>query len=123
MVKRKVGFIVVVVAVMIILLSCSTTSQVSTIIMYDNSALMAKNYDILSQNIIRLEIVQIENTRRTAETRSIHDRILEKVRVTYPNADDVLITSLEAVGRVTTKRSVSTEHFTYLVNVFPIKFR
>ena len=121
--KRNVGFVVVVAAIAIIIASCSTTSQVSNIIMYDNSVLMAREFDILSQEAVRIEIEQVEHAARSAVTKSTHDRIMEKVKETYPSANDVLIISLEAVGKVTTTRSGSTEHFTYIANVFPIKFR
>ena len=118
-----VGMLVMVLVSIMVLAGCSTTSQVSNVIMYDNAPLMARPYDILSQTVVRVEIVQVESARRSTTTRSIHDRVLENVKETYPNADAVLVSSIEAVGKVTTSRSGTTESYTYVINVFPIKYR
>ena len=119
------GILVIMLVFGMVLTGCAT-SQVSSIVIYDNSVLMAKPYDMLSQEIVRLELSQVESSGLSLSTqvttRTIHDRILEKIRETYPNADEVLIVSLEAVAKKTSSMAGNTSpEYTYVANVYPIK--
>ena len=125
MVKRKICLGMVLLGFGIFLIGCATSQQVSSGITHDNSVLMAKEFDILSREIVRVEIPQIEPARRGASAaRSVNDRILETLREGYPNTDAVLIASQEAVG-ITTSSAMGggTQQFIYVIYAFPIKYR
>jgi len=103
------------------------TSQVSNIIVYDNSVIMSRPYDRLSQDVVRLELSQVESSgislsTNTATTRTLYDRILGKCLEVYPNTDAVLIVSLEAVAKSSSTMVSSSAEYTYVANVYPIKY-
>jgi len=113
-----------------LLLNSCTSYQVSesNLVIYDNSVLMSKPYDMLTNNILRIEIGQAEATTQKSSQvikKTTVDRILEIVRTSYPNADSILIVSLESL--IVSERDMFfggvTNRYTYVANVIPIKFR
>jgi hypothetical protein len=106
-----------------------TSTQVSSIELFDNNVLMIKPYNILSDNLIRIELAQLETMTTTSfttpETRTIHDRILEKAREQYPETDAVLLASLESVKKTMTEyfAGTTTSEYIFVAMVYPIKYQ
>jgi len=118
--------IILLLLISLFIIGCATSNVFSTIEVFDNNVLMLKPHDILSNDLVRIELPQVEVRAATqSTTRTIYDRILEQVKVRYPTADAVLIATFETVASssldIMTGQTKTT--YTYVATVFPIKYR
>jgi pSer/pThr/pTyr-binding forkhead associated (FHA) protein len=126
--KNKIIAMSIILIISLFVIGCVST-QVSSIELFDNNILMIKPYVILSNDLVRIELAQLETNMATSfstpETRTVHDRILERAKELYPGTDAVLIASLEAVKKSTTEyvAGTTTSEYTYVAIVYPIKYQ
>ena len=126
--KNKV-IIMLILLIIIFFVSGCVSTQVGSIEFIDNSIFMIKSYDILSNDLVKIELSQSEaaitSSFDTPETKTIYDRILEQIKIQYPETDAVLIANLEAIKKSITEfvAGSTTSEFIYVAMVYPIKYK
>lgn len=113
----------------VIFITGCVSSQIGSIEFYDNNIYKTEPHDILSNGLVRIEISQglseISDSFSTPETRTIQDRILNAMRINYPETDAVLIASIEAIKKSVTEYfyGSSRSEYVYVIIGYPIKYR
>jgi len=126
--KNKASTLLITLIICFFMSGCVST-QVGSIEFFDNNVLMIKPHDILSNSLVRIELTQAESNTTssftTPKTKTIYERIMEQVKLQYPNTDAVLIANIEAIKKSTTEFFVgsTTSEYIYVILLYPIKYK